>query len=179
MHDELIALVPEFNLIDDEDLRGQTLTAFTDALTTGGWKPGDLTRMPFTILVDPSPATMLEHIRAVTRIALAIAKALDESYPNNPRMKVNTDFLIASALLHDAGKLIEFEEKDGRFGLSRSGRLLGHSVGGMAIARGAGLPEEVQHAIAYHSHEGDKFRATVEAIIVNHAHFVIAESMRL
>lgn len=179
MENELVELIPEFNLFTDESLRRDTLKAYLDALASGGWKPKDLERMPFTLLIDPCPATMLEHIRGVTRVALAIADAIEAAHPGKPKMRANRDLLLAGALLHDLGKLVEYEEKDGKFVVARSGRLLRHPLSGMGIARAAGLPEEVQHAIAYHSHEGDKNRATLEAIIINHADFLNFEPFKL
>lgn len=179
MHDKLRALIPEFDLIEDQDLREKTLSAFSAAMTAGGWQPEDLDRMPFTILMDPSPATMLQQIRAVVQTCLAIARALREGHPDDPRMHANNDILLAGAILHDCGKFVEFEEKDGKFGLSRSGELLFHPFSGMALAHEAGLPEEVLHAIAYHSKEGDGRRITLEAIIINHAHFLNVEPFKI
>jgi putative nucleotidyltransferase with HDIG domain len=179
MHTELTELIPEFNLFEDEELKLDTLNAYVDALEAGGWKPEDLKRMPFTLLINPCPASMLDHIRGVTRLAIAIADALELAHPDKPQMKANRDVLLAGALLHDVGKLVEYEEKDGKFVVSEAGKLLRHPLSGMGIARAAGLPEEVQHAVAYHSHEGDKSRATVEAIIINHADFLNFEPFKL
>ncbi len=179
MHNELIELIPEFNLIKDQGLRTDALNAYVDALETGGWTPSDLKRMPFTLLISPCPATMLEHIRGVTRVALAIADAIEAAHPGKPQMLANRDILLAGALLHDVGKLVEYKEEDGRFVVAKSGKLLRHPLSGMGIARAAGLPEEVQHIVAYHSHEGDKSRATLEAIIINHADFLNFEPFKL
>jgi len=179
MHTELTRLIPEFDLIENQELRARVLDAYVAAIEAGGWKPEDLKRMPFTLLIDPCPATMLEHIRGVTKVALAIADALEAAHPGKPQMKANRDLLLASALLHDIGKLLEYEEKNGKFRVSSSGKLLRHPLSGMGIARTAGLPEEVQHAVAYHSHEGDKNRATLEAIIINHADFLNFEPFKI
>lgn len=179
MHSELTELIPEFNLFEDADLKNDTLNAYVDALEAGGWKPSDLTRMPFTLLLQPSPASMLDHIRGVTRLAMAIADGLEAAHFGRPQMVSNRDILLAGALLHDVGKFVEYAEVEGKFVVSRSGKLLRHPLSGMGIARAAGLPEEVQHAIAYHSHEGDKNRATIEAIIINHADFLNFEPFGL
>jgi putative nucleotidyltransferase with HDIG domain len=172
MHTELTELIPEFNLFADEDLQTDTLNAYVDALESGGWKPSDLARIPFTLLIQPCPATLLDHIRGVVKLSLAIADALELAHPDKPQMKADRDILLSGALLHDVGKLVEYEEKEGKFVVSQAGKLLRHPLSGMGIARAAGLPDEVQHAIAYHSHEGDKNRATLEAIIINHADFL-------
>ncbi len=179
MHDKLMELIPEFNLFEDEELKTKTLIAYENALTEGGWQPEDIPRLPFTLLIDPSPATMLQHIRSVTQMALSIADTLRKAWPDNPKMHANHDILLAGALLHDVGKFVEYKESNGKFIKARSGELLRHPISGTAIAKVAGLPDEVQHMIAHHSHEGDKARATVEAIIINHADFLNFEPLKL
>ncbi len=179
MEEKLIELIPEFDLFEDEELKTKTLLAYVTALTEGGWKPEDIERMPFTLLISPAPATMLEHIRGVVQLSIAIAAALRTAHPDKGKMHANHDILLAGALLHDVGKFLEYEEKGGKFVKSKSGELLRHPISGVGIARSAGLPDEVLHMIAYHSHEGDKARATVEAIIVNHADFLNFEPLKL
>jgi putative nucleotidyltransferase with HDIG domain len=179
MHNKLIELIPEFEFFTDEELKLDTLNAYVDALESGGWEPEDLKRMPFTLLINPCPASMLDHIRGVTRLAMIIADGLEAAHPGKPQMKANREILLAGALLHDVGKLVEYEETDGKFQVSKKGKLLRHPLSGMGIASAAGLPEEVQHAIVYHSHEGDKNRATIEAIIINHADFLNFEPFRI
>jgi len=179
MQDKLIALIPEFELFTDNDLKRKTLVAYANALAEGGWTPDDISRMPFTLLIDPPPATMLEHIRGVTQVALAVAEALKKAHPDKPSMRADHNILLAGALLHDVGKFVEYEEKDGKFVKAHAGKMLRHPISGTAIAKVANLPNEVLHIIAYHSHEGDNARATLEAIIVNHADFLNFEPLKL
>jgi len=179
MKDKLRAIIPEFDLIKDSSLREKTLDAYVIALTEGGWNPEDIPKLPFTLLIDPCPASMLDHIRGVTKTAIAIANALREAHPNKPKIHADSDKLISAALLHDIGKFIEYESKDGKTVVSGSGKLLRHPLSGMGIAYRAGLPEEICHAIAYHSHEGDGKRSTIESIIINHADFLNFEPMKL
>jgi len=179
MNEKLIELIPEFDLFADDELKKKTLLAYANALAEGGWEPDAIPSMPFTLLIDPSPATMLEHIRGVVNVALAIAEALKKAHPDNPKMHAHHDILLSGALLHDVGKFLEYEIRDGKYVKSRSGKLLRHPLSGTGIAKVAGLPDEVQHMIAYHSHEGDNARATLEAIIVNHADFLNFEPLKL
>ena len=58
MRKRLLELVPEFELIEDEELKEKTIQVWQAAMERGGWAPDDLTQMPFTLLINvrPSPA---------------------------------------------------------------------------------------------------------------------------
>jgi len=170
MKDVMLSLLPEIEGIQDPRLRDLTLTVWADAMKRGGWSPDDLRAMPFTLLIKKVGVSLVDHTRAVTCTALSIAKAMNAAYAGHVR--VNLDVLLAGAILHDVGKLFEYERKDGVFVKSREGELLRHPVSGAAFAFGYGLPHEVIHIIAAHSKEGDGGRRTIEAVIVNHADFV-------
>ncbi len=173
MRDRLVELIPEFDLIKDPALRERTLDVFEKAMLKGGWKPDDLLRMPFTLLVDPCPANMIEHIRAVTRIANASAIELTAIFGD--RMPVDMDILISGAILHDVGKLVEYEEKNGKFVTCRHGKMLRHPFSGVGLAYDCGVPDDVLHIIAVHAREGDKARRIPAAFIVNHSDFMTFE----
>jgi putative nucleotidyltransferase with HDIG domain len=170
-------LLPELSLLGDGELRDKVVAVYEAALARGGWKADDMTRLPFTLLLEPCPATYLEHTQAVTWCALAAAKALEKIY--GPRLEVNRDYLVAGALLHDVGKLLEYAEEKGKFVKSATGRMLRHPFVGAALAAEFGLPVEVTHIIAVHAKEGEGARATPEAIIVHHADFMNFEPFKL
>jgi putative nucleotidyltransferase with HDIG domain len=136
----------------------------------GGWTPEDLTEMPFTLLIDPCPASYIEHVRAVTLTAIRTAEVFKEVYGD--RVPVNMDDLIAGGLLHDIGKLLEYEKRaDGATIQTKAGKLIRHPFSGMEIAARYGLSVEIQHIIAAHAGEGDKINRTTEATLINHADF--------
>jgi len=86
---------------------------------------------------------------------------------------LNGDYLIAGALLHDVGKLMEYELKDdGTVVKSEIGKKMRHPVSGSKLAEECGLPEEVVHIIYAHSKEGDTIKRSPEAIIVHHCDFI-------
>lgn len=177
MREQLLTLVPEFNLIRDPELREKSIRTWEVAMEEGGWKPDDLTRIPFTLLLNPCPASYIEHVRAVTLTAVRTAEVFAEIY--GQRMPVNMDLLVAGALLHDIGKLLEYEPgPDGLTVQSRGGRFLRHPFSGMELAARCGLPLEVQHIIAAHAGEGDKMDRTTEATLVNHADFMSFHSFQ-
>jgi putative nucleotidyltransferase with HDIG domain len=169
MKEDLLKFIPEFNLIKDSDLKEKVLKVWDIALRAGNWEAKDLQRMPFTLLIDPCPCTMVEHIRGVVNVSIEAAKALQSIYQD--KIKINEDYLIAGALLHDIGKLVEYKEENGRFIQSNWGKLVRHPISGVGLCYSQDIPEEVMHIIASHSWEGDRCKRTPEAIIVHHADF--------
>jgi len=176
MKDELRKLIPEFDLIEDPDLREATLGVWEKAMTAGGWGIEDLTRIPFTLLIEGTPVDYVTHVRGVTRTMVEAAKVLGEMYGD--QIRINHDHLVMGGLLHDIGKLVEYEERDGKFGKSGCGALLRHPFSGVGLCYEAGIPTAVQHMIAYHSKEGDLGKRTVEAIILHHADFTNFECLK-
>ncbi len=170
MRKQLETLLPEIQLIGDPKLRDLTARVWVEAMKKAGWAIADLPAMPFTLLIPKTEVSLVQHTRAVTQTALKIAEVLVKEYGG--RVAVDRDVLLAGAVLHDVGKLFEYERAEGRFVKSRNGDLLRHPVSGAAFAFQHGLPAEVLHIIAAHSKEGDGGRRTIEAIIVNHADFV-------
>ena len=91
---------------------------------------------------------------------------------------INMDHLVAGGLLHDIGKLLEYENQGDRTVKSRRGELLRHPFTGAALSFKHGLPDEITHIIALHAREGEGAKRSVEAIILTHADFVNYESLR-
>ncbi len=180
MKDQLLAIIPEFTEIADESLRDKCISAFTDAMQIAGRTAAELAEMPFTLLISPCSVSFVDHTRRVTHTALAIADTLAEDWQGEDAMDFDRDILLATALLHDVGKILEYErEPGGNWRKSESGKLLRHPVSGAGICMKWGLPDQVVHGVMYHSHEGDGVRATTEAIIVNHADFLNFEPLKL
>jgi putative nucleotidyltransferase with HDIG domain len=176
MREKIIELIPEINLISDAELREKTLQIWEEAIKAGGWKPEDLNKIPFTLLIKDAPVTFLEHTRGVTKVCLAVADVFAEVYGD--RIPINRDYLLAGALLHDIGKLLEFTVNDGTVIKSKSGRYLRHPFSGVGICYSYALPDEVLHIIAVHSKEGDGGWRSAEAIILHHADFTNFEPLR-
>jgi len=169
--------MPEFQLIRDPALQEKTLKVWEEAMNKGNWDIDDLLQMPFTLLIEKTPVNIITHTRAVTSCSLKIADVLLKEYKD--RLKIDKDFLLSGALLHDVGKLFEYEKEKGKFKKSKEGQLLRHPISGAVFAAKFGIPQEILHIIACHSKEGDGARKTVEAIIVNHADFVNFETLKI
>jgi len=170
VRDKLLSILPEIEWIGDTDLREKVIATWLDGLERGGWTPDDVTRMPFTLAKKVS-ASFAQHVRSVTRICAAVSDTFDEIY-NGVDLKLDKDMLLAGALLHDVGKLVEMEEVDGAFRKSADGKLVRHAFSGVALADAHGVPAAVQHIIGTHSKEGDPFKRIPESIICHFADFM-------
>ncbi|MGQ9601670.1 MAG: HD domain-containing protein [Candidatus Bipolaricaulia bacterium] len=168
MMKQLEELFPELKEIRDPELRQGVLRAWEMALERGGWKVEELEQIPFTLLI-PTKTSLVEHTRRVARMALAAARERDD---------VNLDYILAGGLLHDVGKLLEYEHQGGAVRKARAGELVRHPVSGFALALEAGLPLEVAHIVLAHSEEGEKLKRTPEAILIHHCDFIDFEVAR-
>lgn len=123
---------------------------------------------------------LLEHTVSMCQVASRIA----EQYPDD----VNRDLLVAAAMLHDLGKIAEFDYTTA-IDYSDQGRLLGHIVLGERIVSEAighldSFPDELRvqllHLIL--SHHGEKEYGspvrpkTLEGFILNHADDIDAKA---
>ena len=97
--------------------------------------------------------------------------AQEQAYREMP-YAIDHDRLLAGGLLHDVGKLLEFEP-DGKGGYrkSRLGMCARHPISGTAVAYEVGLPDEVLNTIACHAKEGDGRPQCVETVLIHQADF--------
>ena len=151
----------ELHWIKDKGLREKVVKVWEEAADRGCWK--SLDDAPFTLLIKDS-GKLVDHTKRITNLAKVIFDQRKED--------LNLDFLIAGALLHDVGKLLEYENKDGEFVKGEFGKKFRHPVSGALLAKELGLPDEVVLIIYSHSHEGDNLERTPEAVIVNHCDFI-------
>jgi putative nucleotidyltransferase with HDIG domain len=175
--DELRARVraelPEVDEIRDPELAGKVVEAWALALASSSFRA--------IAEIEPSGnpgvntlrrGRQTDHIRGVTRMALALADALRGQFPE---LKVDRDLLIAGALCHDVGKPWEFDPENRRRWESRP-RAAGlpsirHPAFGVHVCLTVGLPEAVAHCAAAHSGEGELVVRSLENTIVHHADY--------
>ncbi len=176
MRNELARIFNELEMIEDSDLREKVLDCWEETMKRSVFLVSDLKTIPFTLLIKPAPFNLIEHTKAVTATALNMAKAMIQSYGN--RVHINLDYIIAGGILHDVGKVLEYERNNGVIVKSDFGKKLRHPVSGAIIAYMVGLPEDIVHIIAAHSKEGDYTKRTIESIIIHHADFVNFEPFK-
>ncbi|MGB2697398.1 MAG: HDIG domain-containing metalloprotein [Candidatus Zixiibacteriota bacterium] len=175
MKEDILKLLPEINKIKDKKLKEKVMLVWEQGIKEGGWKIEDLEKIPFTLLIKDLKINLIQHTRAVINTSFEAAKILIEIYGN--LIRLDMDVLLAGAILHDVGKLIEYKEVKGNFVKSDKGKLLRHPFSGANLAAKCGLPEEVIHVIAVHSKEGDLGKRTAEGTIVYHADYINFESL--
>lgn len=163
---------PELEWIKNESLREKTADTWELALKRSVLTPGDLEKIPFTLLCGPDlKVSFMDHKRCVVHIAKASGEKMNEFFSSD--LPVNMDILISGAILADVGKLLEYElDKDGNAVQGKYGQYLRHPFSGVSLAEECGVPPEVCHIIAAHAHEGDLVKRTTEAYIVHHADFM-------
>ncbi len=171
MRETVLRLWPEIEWIENSLLREQVTDTWTKALERSPLKPEDLNHIPFTLLVPNCPITFMEHKRCVVHIARDSARAMQDFMGR--ALPVDSDTVIAGAILADVGKLMEYEiGSDGKSRQSERGEALRHPFTGVALALECGVPDAVCHIIAAHAAEGDLVRRSTEAFIVHHADFM-------
>jgi putative nucleotidyltransferase with HDIG domain len=158
--------------IEDSNLREGVVKAWVLGCERGGYESVEqLYEMPFTLLTDCFGISFAEHTIAVTEGAIAMAEAQRNTYRKMP-YEIDMDRLVAGALLHDVGKLVEIQ-RDGSGGhvKSRNGKCMRHPISGTVIGAQAGLPDEVLNIIACHAKEGEGRPQVIETVIVHLADF--------
>ncbi len=175
MKSDIISLFPEIDQIKDEDLKKRVISVWDEAIEQGGWKVGDLEKIPFTLLIPDCRISLIEHTRAVTHTALEAAKVILKFY--GKKVEIDFDLLLAGGILHDAGKLLEYALAQGKITKSKMGKLLRHPFSGASLAYKHGLPDEVIHMIATHAREGDGGYRSTEAMIIHYADYINFESL--
>jgi putative nucleotidyltransferase with HDIG domain len=158
--------------IQDTTLRQQVTDTWVAGCAQGGWTSLEgLHGFPFTLLTNCHGVSFIEHTRAVTEGALALAKAQLDNYKAMP-YAVNLDYVVAGGLLHDVGKLME-SGPDGKGGhhKTHAGRCARHPISGAILAHGFGIPQEVLNIIICHAKEGNGRPQRLEAVLVHQADF--------
>ncbi|VAW13427.1 hypothetical protein MNBD_BACTEROID01-28 [hydrothermal vent metagenome] len=165
-------LWPELEWIGDPELREMTANTWELALDRSVLTPGDLRRIPFTLLCGPGlKVSFMDHKRAVVHIARESGLKVIEFFKDE--LPVDMDVLISGAILCDVGKLLEYEKDEkGNSVQGKYGQYLRHPFSGVTLAEECGVPAEVCHIIATHAGEGDMVKRTTEAYIVHHADFM-------
>jgi len=165
---DILSLLPEIDMIGDHALREQVANVWDVALERSSFD--DLRSIPFTLLIEELDDTLIEHTGRVTRTAIAAGKA---------RGDVDMDIVVAGAILHDVGKVLEYEPGPGGVVVkSEMGKRLRHPVSGASLAQELGLPLGVVHIIAAHAGEGNMVSRTPEAILIHHCDMIDFETTK-
>jgi len=156
------------NRIENKSLRKKTLE-FLDDLTM---RIEGETYSGLSLEVSPAglsrhhsyPGGFIEHTVATAEIALSLCDVVERIYGG----KVNRDFVLAGAILHDAFKPLTYEvREDGSYATNSLGTYLDHINLAISETIRRGFPLEVVHIVASHhgGEAGPVWPRTVEALI--------------
>ncbi|MBL7160146.1 MAG: HDIG domain-containing protein [Candidatus Aenigmarchaeota archaeon] len=107
---------------------------------------------------------LLDHTVSVVNLCLSMADNFEKMY----KVKVNTDYLISGALLHDIMKVFILKKRGRNWELT--GSLLDHADFSACELYARGFPEEVVHIVAAHGGDsGASYPRTPEATLVYYA----------
>lgn len=151
----------ELKWIKDKDLREKVVSVWKTAANKRGWN--SIHDVPFTLLIEDS-GRLTDHTKRMTHMVYAVM--------NQRKEDLNQDYLIAGALLHDVGKLVEYDVINKKIVKGEYGKKFRHPLAGAKLVWQHDLPDEIAHIIYAHSHEGDKTKRSAEAVIVNHCDFI-------
>lgn len=172
---QIAELFPDIMQIRNAPLRDKVAAVWSEALTQGcggkGWTFDEIRAIPFTLLAGKIDLRFVEHLNSCCKQCIAIAGVLKEVFGS--RIPIDLDTLIAGSLLADVGKMLEFDKNaEGHVIKGHYGDMLRHPFSGVALCYKHGIPAEVMHIVATHSHEGDKVERTIESWIFHHADFI-------
>ncbi len=171
---EIRRLFPEVDTIRDPALRRGVIDIWIETGAECGWE--NIQQIPKSLGVEKH-RRLVDHVRGVTRMALALAEIAEREYGT----AYQRDHLIAGCLLHDCSKTVETEPDPaasptnapaapGR--VSALGDKIQHAVYTSHKAFAHKLPLEVTHLILTHTHQSNVRSKTIEA-----AYLFYADSM--
>ncbi len=159
---ELIKLAEN---IKNEELKKQVIDLISDFEIRLDYQKADINKAPAGIrgFHHCQKGGLIQHIKAVTEMCLQIGNTVEKTYD----LPINKDYLIAGALVHDLGKLYEYENSD--MGWRRSKIKLDHVFLMSAELYCRKFPEDLIHIVV--SHLGEKSSTppmTIEALILHY-----------
>jgi putative nucleotidyltransferase with HDIG domain len=165
--------LPEIAKIKDADLQARAVEAWAYAIAHSSFT--SIRQIPPAGNPDVQEARrgdQTDHLRGVTRLAIAIAQEMQSAYPE---LEIDMDTIVAGGLLHDVGKAWEFDPEHRKRWSSEQKRYgrpsIRHPAMGAHICLTVGLPEEVAHIAMAHSGEGELLVRSLECMIVHQADY--------
>ena len=154
---------PEIARIQDPSLRTKVIACWIDA-----WHQSQYTTLDEAIFSPQIPGCrLIDHVRAVTSIAVQIAEVLAHHH----QIPINHDYVLAGALLHDIDKMIIYEKTPQGYQQAQILTQFPHGYLGARLVHKHGVPSAIEHLILSHTRQQLISPTTIEAIIVHYADF--------
>jgi HD superfamily phosphohydrolase YqeK len=175
---EVVHLFPQVDEITDASLRQGVIDIWIAIASECAWSR--LQDVPKNLDAERS-RQLLDHIRGVTRMALALAEIAEQEHGTS----YNRDYLIAACLLHDVSKLVEVEPDPEGVPTAGSvlparksaiGEKIQHAAYAMHKILEKGLPLEVAHLVLTHTHASNMRSKSVEAAYLFYADYADSDA---
>ncbi len=175
----LTEIFPEIAEITDPTLRRAVIAIWLEIAAECSWDR--LEDIPKNLEAERH-RRLTDHIRGVTRMALALA----ETGKAHSGTEYDRDLLAVMCLLHDVSKPMECEpDPDGKPSggpamparKSKMGELIQHAVYATHKVFAHGLPLEVAHVVNTHTHQSAVRSVTVEGAYVFYADYADSDAV--
>jgi hypothetical protein len=151
------ALLPEVELIEDNDLRERVVAVWEQLWTESQFESPD--QVPISLEV---PYPHMPHNRSVVNMALAVADVLERFHG----VEVDRDVLVAAGLLQDSSKLVEMAPGPDGVVETEIGTLFPHAFWASHAALTHGLPPTVCEIVLNHTPQSARYPRTLEGKIL-------------
>ncbi len=159
MREEIEEAFDSLDKIENDDLRMRVIDIWETALKENEYGSiYDMTWWP-PFLEATGEQYQVDHVRDVTKCALAITESLKKTQEG---LDVDTDLVVAGALLHDVSKAYEIDGED----TSELQDWLPHPHYSIHLLADAGVSQHLQHIVLTHSEISGVEPRSIEARIV-------------
>lgn len=156
----ILSVFPEIAEIDDENLRETVLNIWIEACNEA--EVEDLEKIPKNL--DNIGYFLVNHTRVVARLCKEAAVVVKELHD----IDVDTNILLAGALLHDLSKVMEIRADGDDFKASEFGKKIQHGFYTAYKTYEKRLPLDLQHMLIAHTPKSNVVPQTLEAVILYH-----------
>lgn len=168
---EVVAQFPEVSMLQNKEWARKVCEIWKEVFENCKW---DNISEAWFNPVTPG-VKLVSHIRANTQGAVALADVHKRLF----NVDVDRDVLIATCLLHDVCKLLEYEPCKEGAKKSSIGKTYQHGFLSAYYAQRAGFPESVVSIIISHTGESRAIPRSLEGIIMYYADVVDADFHRV
>src|SRR5262245_54105174 len=163
--------LPEIQLIADRQLQERVVEAWAYALANSSFKSiRDIPPAGNPDINEAKRGDQTDHLRGVTRLAVAIAREMGAAYPE---LSIDMDVIVAGGLVHGVGKAWELDPANRKRWALQQGRFgrpsIRHPGVGARICLSVGLAEEIAPIAMAPSGQGELLVRRLAWMIVHPA----------
>lgn len=164
-------LAPALAFLDDAANRERAVNAWLEVAAEGEWDKKGIENCGIsTDMKAECPENLITHTCHVTEACAALFDSMGAMFASiGP---CNREDLIAGAIMHDIGKLLENDYVDGQACHGKTAKYFRHPITGAYYAKKHGFNDNVVHMVLTHSNmlspEGPRAFNTPESLILKY-----------